>query len=214
MRLILNDPKIIDKNVYTFANGFTFDEDQAEKKNIEDLVSKIKPVKIAMTPTLQNNMPIYKDDNSYDGSLPVYKLPGKSWTSSSGFSYNENENYIVVDPNREDQILNPVNELKELFYKKFDVPSKTILENDLHKNELFSEYQTNINYFNIYEVKLDIGYRKYFYSKSNALKWYMQQCNFTAYSQDEYLETYTLGNNTFNSLDDYLKWVLDNSEVI
>ena len=55
--------------------------------------------------------------------------------------------------------------LKQTFYQKFDVPYKTIIENDLYKYDSFSKYQTNIQYFDVFEVELDNGYKKFFKNK-------------------------------------------------
>lgn len=215
-RVINLDKEIVIDNVYTYGNGFTFDENISKIRNIEELVKNIKPTKVAMKPILNDkNMPISNDSNLDDGSVPNYVLPGKSWTSSGGFSYNSIDNYIIIDQNIENGQLYDINsQLKESFYNEFDVPSKTILEVDLYSKNNFSSYSNNINSYYVYGVELDNGYKKFFKDKSVALKWYLVNSNFKVYGSVEKLDYYYYANNVFDNIDSYLDWVLKNSEVI
>ncbi len=195
-------------NVYAYAGGYTFDQSIAMEKNIEELVDKIKPVKIAMVPKLNNGgMPIDGD------AIPEYKLPGQSWTSMGGLNQNTLDDYVILDPNTKEDNQKSIQTINDLFYNQFNVENKTILSNNLYKYNQYSSYNNNINNFYLYEVRLENGYRKYFNNKSQALKWFMQQCNFKVYNTFNDIYEYSYGDLTFDSLDAYLNWVLANSEV-
>lgn len=207
--VVNKDKKYIIENVFTFANGYTFDKNLSIQRNIDNVVEKIKPVKIAMQPILNSdNFPINGD------SIPIYKLPGKSWTTTSGLSENTLDNYVIVDPN-EDNTTNDdyLETLKDLFYSKFNVETKTILKTDLYKFDKFSSYKTNIDKFFIYEVLLDNGYRKFFNDKSDALIWFLQQCDFKTYDIENNFSEYYYDGQYFNNIETYLNWILSNSEV-
>ncbi len=195
-------------NIYSFAGGYTFDPNLAMEKNIEQLTDEIKPVKIAMIPYLNNeHMPIEQD------AIPEYKLPGQSWTSMGGLNQNTLDGYVILDTNVKDDDKANIQNINDLFYNQFDVENKTILINDLYRFNQYSSYNNNINNFYLYEVRLQNGYRKYFNNKSQALKWFMQQCNFKVYNIYNDIYEYHYGDLTFDSLDSYLSWVLANSEV-
>lgn len=162
-----------------------------------------------MQPILNSdNFPINGD------SIPIYKLPGKSWTTTSGLSENTLDNYVIVDPN-EDNTTNDdyLETLKDLFYSKFNVETKIILKSDLYKFDKFSSYKTNIDKFFVYEVLLDNGYRKFFNDKSDALIWFLQQCDFKTYDIENNFSEYYYDGQYFNNIDTYLNWILSNSEV-
>ncbi len=210
------------KKVYKYANGFSLDGGAA----INDVLDNIKPTKVATIPTLQNNYPIVNDESEVDNSLPNYVLPQTSWTSAHGESVNTTNNkYIIVDPNvltktstyvasDSDIIIDATSILTQQFYDSFDVPSKTIVENDLLNINKYSHLSNNIRNLNVYEVKLDYGYSRYFLDKGDALKWYLVKQDFAV--QDSFISQikYVYDGMTFNDYDSFLKWVTNNMEVI
>lgn len=209
--------------VYKYANGYTFD---GSKAAISEILDNIKPTKVATIPILQDNYPITNDMTDIDNSLPNYVLPQTSWTSAHGESVNQTNNkYIVVDPNiitnkpttyattGTDVVVDATAILTQQFYDSFDVPSKTIVKNDLLNVNKYSNLSNNIRNLNVYEVKLDYGYSRYFLDKGDALKWYLAKQNFAV--QDSFLSQikYVYDGHTFNDYDSFLKWVNENMEV-
>ncbi len=211
------------KKVYKYANGYTLNGEHA----IEEILNTIKPTKIATLPILKDNFPIIDDNKDIDNSVPSYILPGTSWTSARGEYVNTTDNqYIVVDPNVESKnyLINDENvpettvdataTLKQKFYESFDVPSKMVVQNDLLNVNKFSQLSTNINTMNVYEVKLEYGYKRYFLDRGAALKWYLTKQNFAV--QDSFVQQikYIFNGQSFNNQNKYLKWVEENMEII
>ncbi len=199
--------------VYPFADGFV-KESNLKEKSISMLLEKIKPVKIATLPRLDElGFPVSIDNNMDDGSIPKYELPDKSWNPIAGEIINDTDNkYIIVDPNIEDNMempvkTNPEKTLTDKFYNSFSVKSKTILSNDKYYNSSFSDFNPNIEKGYLYSVKLANGKNQIFLSKGNALKWLLSECNLTVYDWYRKETYYTYKGTTYNSLNEYLRWV-------
>lgn len=218
MNIKSSNSSFLTKNIYSYGNGFTFDPSNSVKYNIDSIINNIKATKIAIVPKLLAGKPISKDTTDDDNSLPFYQLPGKSWTPQNGFVVNNTSNqYVIVDSNYgEDEVQlsekATIDLLKSVFYNAFEVRSKTILNVDLYKYSKFSDYKSTIRKMYVHEAILDNGYSKIFIDRGDAFGWIINQLNFTVYDNFKEISQYNFAGLTFNSLDDYLSWVLENTK--
>ena len=223
--LISNDPNHSGKKYYKskfiFANGAVADNtNEAIEILISNVVDKIQSVKIASLPNIENNKPIYNNNgNNEDNSVSQYILPSLSWGSGRFFTNETNNKYIIFDPNQDGESKNVLSasdaerNVTKLFRDYFDVDYKTIIENELSTNNVFSELSSSIMSNVIFQVKLDNNLTKYFFDESSAFNWLLSQKNFTLYSYNTENHIFKYKDIIFQSRDEFIKFILDETTM-
>ncbi len=179
-----NEKKIIAISDYTYGNGIEISNSNSLKENINNILSKIKPVWVTQLPLLNQsgmytNMPITDDNSQFDPSMQPFELPGEYWTSSGGIGTPSGRyQYVMVDPNVsgktfDDDLIKQ--KLDTLFYNSFDVPSKSIIGKFINKENFYSELSENINHRQAYVVKDNYGEQKIFLNQNDAITWLMNK---------------------------------------
>jgi hypothetical protein len=85
-----------------------------------------------------------------------------------------NNEYIIFDPNQKSDLGKVITDgeaednVRKLFYASFDVDEKTVIENEINTNNMFSELSSSINNNYIYEATLSNNLTKYFFNESDA----------------------------------------------
>ncbi len=219
--LELNKPKtewIYHKENFIFeGSGITISPGENFDEIVYQILRDIRTVKIVQIPILENGKP--KDFASKEEfeMMNAYELPSYSW-SIEGTKYNtSNKKYIILNPNVEglSNISNDVimKNIQLQFYEQFSVDSKVVLENDINVNNKFSEMETNIINYNIYEATLPTGYSKYFIDHSKALNWLLSNMEFTVYEQENIINNYEYKEKIFNSKEEFESYLIANMEV-
>ncbi|BAC44520.1 hypothetical protein D8X55_03380 [Malacoplasma penetrans] len=225
------ESKYVDSNtVYKYADGKDFVASSSGNKEaiINSILENIKPTKVSMLPNLdQNNYPIKRDDDLNDGSINNYVLPGTSYDMKTGkeipYSSKDKNNlfrYVIIDPNQQQKTGNNKTDvdvdaetlLLQKFLSSFNVENKTIYKTDTIGNDLFTDFSNQANSFNIFKAKTSVGEVKYFLSQENAFQWLLNNYEYETFVSNQQVVYYSYNyEEKFYSLDDFYKWVKQNT---
>ena len=202
---------------FVFANGQAVSDINANISLIIDqVINDIRSVKIALMPILSNNKPKGIDGtNEDDGSIGEYTLPSISWNAQGFITNRTNKQYIIFDPNQEllsGKVITDreVEEnIRKLFHASFDIDSKTVINNEINNNNMFSALSSSIKSNYIYEATLSNNLSKYFFSEGDAFNWLLSEENFTLYTYNTENHIYEYQGQIFNSKDEFINFILE-----
>lgn len=227
----IEHPDFILPNSYSFYdNNKIYEIDTINKtpqENIDNILAKIQPCLIAYYPTLNKdgtNYPITKDQfKNDDGSAPEYVIPGKNFDLSTGtVKTNDIEEslYETYDMNRREKtkiwidIGTARDRLYEKMSQKFNVYSKKVFENDIINVKYFSDFNNYTVPSQLYIAYGSYGQKKYFTNKTAAVNYIFASYDIEIFYDRKVKNVFIYNNELFESKQDYLNWILNNTKGI
>lgn len=219
---------------YKYSNGFSSDLDAVIKDKTEEIISDIRPTKIAMLPNIdeKTQFPVF-DKNKYestgnDGSTNSFKLPGRVWDAelskevydptASKYSYKiVNPNALVNIKNDDNSNSNIMNDneayetLTNMVLNSFEVESKVVTKQDYINKTKFSELTSTYSKYNVYQVNDPIRGSYYFLNEVDALNYYFQINNMRMHELTPIKYNYIFNGITFSSKDELYNYIKNNT---